>query len=190
MRDQRKTWIMTPWALWRTYFKQERIVSCWILLVYLVKYRQKPLDLGIWLLEVTLFKATVRKKQKLAEFEKGKGDKPYWLGYAGAELRMCIQEEDFPWEEERNVLMGSGEWPSRVSRLREHGEKVRKDCRFLYTSHCITKYQCSLDSFINIHAWLYGQYSKMTVSSLDQFPEFRIHRTYHSLDICPMSTSN
>lgn len=171
-------------------------MSCWVLLVHLVKYRQKPLDLGIWLLEVTLFKATVRKKQKLAEFEKRKGDKPYWLGYAGAELRLCIQEEDFPWEEERSVLMGSGEWPGRgVSRLREHGEskdleKVRKDCRFLNISHCVTKYQCSLVSFVNIHAWLYGQYSKMTVSSLNQFPEFRIHRTYYSLDICPMSTSN
>lgn len=122
-------------------------------------------------------------------------DKPYSLGNAGAELRMCVQEEDFPWEEERSVLRGSGEWPSRVSRLREHREskdleKVRKDCRFLYASHCITKYQCSLVSFINIHAWLYGQNSKMTISRLDQFPEFRIHRTYYSLDICPMSTSN
>lgn len=190
MSDQGKTWIMTPWALWRMYFKQERIVSCWILLVYLVKCRQKPLDLGIWLLEVTLFKATVRKKQKLAEFEINLTD---WVMQEQS-WECAFQKKTFHerkkgvcWGALGNDLVECRDWGSTESK---DLEKVRKDCRFLYASHCITKYQCSLVSFINIHAWLYGQNSKMTVSRLDQFPEFRIHRTYYSLDICPMSTSN
>ena len=86
----RKARIMTPQTLRRKYFQQEGVVSCWILLAHLVKYRQCPLHLGIWHCKWPCLKQLWERSRSWLDLRKEEE-----INYAVSELKMWVQEEDF-----------------------------------------------------------------------------------------------